>query len=250
MAGGFNPDEYNTVAERIEAFVAKYPEGSLQSEVIELSDKRVVMRGYAYRARDDERPGIGTSAMPIPATNAMLRNSEIETAETSAWGRAIAALGFEVRKAVATKNEVDAKKVDDVPSHADGLIGTVEVGKRPVDMEVRITEDEGMAWGFKLKNGRRSYQVLAHGDLADALSLVGKDLPGKRVEVWGSIDMIPWDKDGKPMPPYPRVRLERIKTDEWTLPAPDAIPVAEGQEALFDPAESARLDAEAVAAEA
>jgi hypothetical protein len=109
-----------------------------------------------------------------------------------------------------------------VPEHADGLIGTVEAGKAPVDMELRYTPPDGVAaWGFKLKNGRRAYQVLARGPLADALAtLDGTEhkLAGARVTVWGHIEMVPWDKAGKPMPPYPRIDLERIQTPDETLP--------------------------------
>lgn len=102
-------DDYIQVNQRIEAFYRKYPEGSLQSELIELSETRVVMRGIAYRSPDDPRPGIGTSALSIPGKTPYTRDSEIENAETSAWGRALAALGFEVKRAIASAEEVHAK---------------------------------------------------------------------------------------------------------------------------------------------
>ena len=109
MSGGFNMDDYVGVNERIIAFREKYPEGVLQSEIIELSEKRVVIRALAYRTPDDIRPGIGHSALGIPGTTPYTRGSELENAETSAWGRAIAALGFEVKKSVASRNEIESK---------------------------------------------------------------------------------------------------------------------------------------------
>jgi hypothetical protein len=107
----FNPAEagYIEVKDRIIAFYAKYPNGSLQSEMIELGEDIVVMKGYAYRTPDDERPGIGHSQMPIPGKTPYTKDSEIENAETSAWGRAIAALGFEVKKSIASADEVAMK---------------------------------------------------------------------------------------------------------------------------------------------
>lgn len=241
MAGGFNPDEYNTVAERIEAFVGKYPEGSLQSEVLELSDKRVVMRGFAYRWRDDEHPGVGTSAMPIPATNAMLRNSEIETAETSAWGRAIAALGFEVRKGVATKDEVNNKKVT-VDGHADGLIGTATIGTaRDSDFELRKSgDDEHFALGFKLKSNGGGFKVLTRDELALQLLDVKDVVVGKRVTVFGRVRDETYTPKGTGRPvTYQVIDAERIKTEAGTLPVmprredePEPIPIAVGQEVL------------------
>lgn len=114
---GFAPD-YVTVNERIAAFIAKYPEGSLQSELLELTDSRVVIRGLAYRTPDDPRPGIGISSLTIPGSTPYTRGSEIENAETSAWGRALAALGFEVKRGVASAEEVATKAAPAAPRPA------------------------------------------------------------------------------------------------------------------------------------
>ena len=102
-------EDYIPVAERIAAFYAKHPEGSLQSEMVELSDARVVIRAYAYRTPDDIRPGIGYSSLTIPGGTPFTRGSEVENCETSAWGRAIAALGFEVKRGIATAEDVRNK---------------------------------------------------------------------------------------------------------------------------------------------
>lgn len=102
----------------------------------------------------------------------------------------------------------------------DGLVGTVARGRPPVDMELRQTPD-GVAWGFKVTEGRRGYQALATGALAEALATAGL-AEGQRVHVWGAVVMVPWQKDGKDMPPYARIELERVATDEWTLPAQEA----------------------------
>jgi hypothetical protein len=108
MAKNFAED-YVTVADRITAFYKAYPEGSLQSVIVELTDKRVVVRGEAYRNAEDPRPGVGHSALAIPGATPYTRGSEIENAETSAWGRAIAALGFETKAGIASRDEIDMK---------------------------------------------------------------------------------------------------------------------------------------------
>jgi hypothetical protein len=107
---GFNMDDYVPVNERLEAFYKKYPRGSIQSEIIELTESRVTVKAYAYREPDDPRPGTGLSSLNIPGTTSFTRGSEIENAETSAWGRAIAALGFEVKREVASREEVRNKQ--------------------------------------------------------------------------------------------------------------------------------------------
>lgn len=105
----FEMKDYVDVAERVQAFYAKYPEGSIQSEITELTDTRVVVKAWAYRTPDDVYPAIGHSALGIPGTTPYTRGSEIENAETSAWGRALAALGFGT-KHIASRDEVQAKQ--------------------------------------------------------------------------------------------------------------------------------------------
>jgi hypothetical protein len=73
----------------------------------------VVVKAYAYRTPDDPRPGIGHSSLTIPGATPYTRGSELENAETSAWGRALAALGFEVKKAIASADEVRSKRIDE-----------------------------------------------------------------------------------------------------------------------------------------
>lgn len=114
---GFASD-YVQVNERIEKFKEEWPEGSLQSEVVELTDSRVTVKAMAFRHPDDPRPGIGHSFMSIPGTTSFTRGSELENTETSAWGRALAALGYEVKKSVASAEEVANKKGDEADPKA------------------------------------------------------------------------------------------------------------------------------------
>lgn len=103
---GFNMDDYVPVNERIEAFYKKHPDGSLQSEIVEHTETRVTVKAYAYRDREDTRPGTGLSSETIPGSTSFTKGSEVENAETSAWGRAIAALGFEVKRGIASREEM------------------------------------------------------------------------------------------------------------------------------------------------
>lgn len=104
-------DDYVEVNERIAAFYAKHPQGSLQSEweVTTVGDQTlIVVTAYAYRDPYDTRPGIGTAWEPFPGRTPFTKGSELMVGETSAWGRAIAALGFKVKRSVASAEEVRA----------------------------------------------------------------------------------------------------------------------------------------------
>ncbi len=106
----FNMDDYVPVSDRIDAFYRSHPEGSIQSEIVELTSERVTIKATAYRTPDDPRPGVGHSSLEIPGKTSFTKGSEIENAETSAWGRAIAALGFEVKRGLASAEEVRNKQ--------------------------------------------------------------------------------------------------------------------------------------------
>lgn len=104
-------DDYVEVNVRIQAFYDKYADGSLQSEFYFKPDFAgkawVVCKAWAYRNPEDPRPGTGTAWEQVPGKTNFTRDSELQNAETSAWGRAIAALGFEVKKGIATREDVE-----------------------------------------------------------------------------------------------------------------------------------------------
>jgi hypothetical protein len=122
----FNMSDYNDVASRIREFRELHPEGSLSQVSYELlevpiytKDKETglvsqsAVRVYlaytaaAYRTPDDARPGIGTAWEPIPGPTQFTRDSEMQNAETAAWGRAIvAALAADTKKGIASRDEV------------------------------------------------------------------------------------------------------------------------------------------------
>jgi len=124
--------DYVTVAERIAAFHEKYPEGRIQSEVLTLNDHEVLVKAEAYRKPDDPRPGIGHSWLGIPGSTPYTRGSEVENAETSAWGRALAALGFEVKKGIATRDEAANKEGEQRPARQPAQNAPQRPAPRPV----------------------------------------------------------------------------------------------------------------------
>ena len=102
-------DDYIEVSERIRMFKEAYPEGSLQSDwgfTERDGEQWLTVRAYAYRTADDARPGIGHAWEPIPGRTPYTKGSELMVGETSAWGRALAALGIAVNKGIASAQEI------------------------------------------------------------------------------------------------------------------------------------------------
>jgi hypothetical protein len=105
----FDINDYVGVNERIEAFYKKYPEGSIQTDIVSNVDGKVIFKAYAYRTQDDIRPATG-HAMEVEGTTYINKTSHVENAETSAVGRALAMMGFDVKKSVASKEEIQNAK--------------------------------------------------------------------------------------------------------------------------------------------
>jgi hypothetical protein len=102
--------DYVDVAERIAEFRAKHPDGSLQSRVLRWPDADfpfVAVEANAYRTPDDPRPGVGLAWENFPGRTPYTKDSELQNAETSAWGRAIVAvLAADTKRGIASRQEV------------------------------------------------------------------------------------------------------------------------------------------------
>ena len=104
----FNPDEYITVHERIEKFYAKFPQGRILTSIVEHNEETgfILMRAEVYRAPDDALPAATGHAYELRSAGHVQAGSYVEVCETSSVGRALALLGFEVRRGVASREEV------------------------------------------------------------------------------------------------------------------------------------------------
>jgi pyruvate/2-oxoglutarate dehydrogenase complex dihydrolipoamide acyltransferase (E2) component len=104
----FNPDEYITVSERIEKFYTRFPQGRIVTTIIEHSAETgfILMRTEVYREPDDALPAATGHAYELRSAGHVQAGSYVEVCETSSVGRALALLGFEVRRGVASREEV------------------------------------------------------------------------------------------------------------------------------------------------
>ena len=132
-------DDYIDVAQRVAEFRVKHPEGSLQPlnpeqpfEVRELAgaDKNgkevrgtfIIYTAAAYRTPDDPRPGVGCAYEVFPGRTPYTAGSELQNAETAAWGRAIvAALAADTRAGVSSQQEVRNRQAERGQSAGDAF---------------------------------------------------------------------------------------------------------------------------------
>src|SRR5919205_3945395 len=101
--------DYITVAERIEKFYERYPEGRIVTHIVEHDVERgfILMRAEVYRNADDAQPTATGHAYELKTEGYVQRTSYIEVCETSSVGRALAMAGFEVRRGIASREEME-----------------------------------------------------------------------------------------------------------------------------------------------
>jgi hypothetical protein len=112
---GFELDpSYKDVPARIRDFKEKYPDGCLRPADLDHpyrvetvgNQTFIVFVAAAYRTPDDPLPGIGTAWEPCPGKTPYTRDSELQNAETSSWGRAIVAVLASESKSIASAEDV------------------------------------------------------------------------------------------------------------------------------------------------
>lgn len=89
----FNLSEYQTVQERIDLFWSEFPNGRLNLELASITDQQVVFKAEVYLHKDDLYPATVDYAEERLGSSPVNKTSFVENCATSAYGRAISALG-------------------------------------------------------------------------------------------------------------------------------------------------------------
>lgn len=108
MSKNFNLNEYVTVHERVEKFHVKHPQGRITTSILEHDSERgfILIRAEIFREQDDALPAATGHAYELRSSGYVQQGSYVEVCETSAVGRALALLGFEVKRGIASREEM------------------------------------------------------------------------------------------------------------------------------------------------
>jgi len=125
----FNLDEYTTVRERIIEFWKRYPNGRIETEILEWSDKRFIVRAAIYRETTDQHPFATGLANEVISDRGVNKDFALENGATSAIGIACGNANIGVDKHKSSREEM--KKVIEVikkvpaPSTMDQAVNVV-----------------------------------------------------------------------------------------------------------------------------
>ena len=121
----FDITQYSTVAERIDLFWKRFPEGRIHTEIVHFEDQQIIIKASVWTDRDDPMPVTTDYAEERPDTSPVNRVSHIENCATSAIGRAIADLGGEFtgskRPSAEEMQKVEREKTRDWVSEANAM---------------------------------------------------------------------------------------------------------------------------------
>jgi hypothetical protein len=106
----FNLNDYVPVSERITKFYADFPNGRINTDLVSYDAElgEVLFKAFIYREKDDAEPSAtGYASESKGGGNYVNKTSLIENCETSAVGRALAMLGYELKRGVASREEME-----------------------------------------------------------------------------------------------------------------------------------------------
>lgn len=121
--------DYIDVATRLSEMREKFPELTMQQvkmEFVNVGGKDfVVYTAAAYRDPTDPLPGMGTAWEPIPGPTSFTKDSEVQNAETAAWGRALIAIGASTKNGIASSEEISNRSSESTPVDENSDIGMI-----------------------------------------------------------------------------------------------------------------------------
>ncbi len=107
----FNLNDYETVEERITKFWKEYPDGRIETELLEAGTHRFVVEARIFRTEADPKPYATDMAAESFKPDTSLAEFALERCSTSAIGRALATGGFATKKRASREEMAKVNRV-------------------------------------------------------------------------------------------------------------------------------------------
>lgn len=102
----FNLDDYETVEERLIKYWKEHPDGRIETELLEHSGSRFIVKANIFRTEADARAWTTGLAEETVQGRGVNSTSALENCETSAIGRALANAGYATKGKRASREEM------------------------------------------------------------------------------------------------------------------------------------------------
>ena len=133
----FNLADYETVEERLIKFWKDYPDGRIETELIEATATRFIIKASIFRTEVDIKAWTTGLAYELVTDRGVNSTSALENGETSAIGRALANANYAAKGKRASREEMT--KVAMAPKHVVAMTASIDpwttsVAKEPVSL--------------------------------------------------------------------------------------------------------------------
>jgi hypothetical protein len=143
-------ENYETVAERLARFWAKYPNGSILTEMVKYDGEIVIFRAECYFDRNDNKPAGTGYAEERFGTSNVNKTSFVENCESSAVGRCLSNGSFASSDPAKRPSREEMAKVQrstssSAPQHTGTKTITNKMKGKCVDCGGTVDIGEGLA---------------------------------------------------------------------------------------------------------
>lgn len=142
----FNLADYETVEERLIKFWKEHPDGRIDTELIEATPSRFIVRATIYRTEADPRHWTSGLAFEHISDRGVNSTSALENCETSAIGRALANAGYATKGKRASREEMskvqnkwEKKVADFIPVEKPSDPWSIEQKEMPLPVSEAVT---------------------------------------------------------------------------------------------------------------
>jgi hypothetical protein len=172
----FNLSDYETVASRLDRFWGDYPDGRIETELVNAVERfpvdGILFRAAVYRRCDDPHPTAVGYAHEFITERGVNSTSAVENCETSAIGRALANCSYAPKSARPSREEM-LKVAQDNMREADN-------GSPPTEQERRVLwallNELGMASDDRKPDRLTGYSKVVGREITSTKDLTGAEM--------------------------------------------------------------------------
>lgn len=124
----FNLNDYETVESRITKFWEEYPDGRIETELLEAGSNRFIVEARVFKTEADPKPFATDLACEMFKPDTSVAEFALERCSTSAIGRALATGGFATKKRSSREEMAKVNRVES-ESRSEVIANTPEVFK-------------------------------------------------------------------------------------------------------------------------
>jgi hypothetical protein len=166
----FNLADYETVESRLEKWNGEYPDGRIETELIEASNTRFIVMAKLFKTEADAKPCSTGLAFEVITEKGVNSTSALENCETSAIGRALANAGFAAKGKRASREEM-AKVNNNQPNPYEKKLQERRYGA-PGSKSAAV--EDALRASFAVENKQDDPQAWS---VAEAVDAIGSSTP-------------------------------------------------------------------------